>query len=133
MNGSRRPDTSRSDRDHAGKGPWQALRCTAFGSPNPLEISRVTNRGVPLGTPFKVESPGLVGILLFRLAWLRVAYAIVLPLLVLLVTVVHARTRRRFRTFDLPWAFLSQYEYSRIVTYSALVVPLAMFAWIVYR
>jgi hypothetical protein len=83
--------------------------------------------------PFAGVLLALVGILLFRLAWLRVAFAVFLPLMVLLVSVLHLRTSRRFRMLDLPAAFLSQYEHSRIISYSALAVPLAMFAWVVYR
>ena len=83
--------------------------------------------------PFAVLLLGLVGVLLFRLAWLRVALAIFLPLIVLLVSVFHLRARHRFRKLALPASFLSQYEHSRIVTYSALAVPLAMLAWVVYR
>jgi hypothetical protein len=83
--------------------------------------------------PFAGLLLGLVSILLFRLAWLRVAFAIFLALVVLLVSVLHLRARHRFRKLGLPAAFLSQYEHSRIISYSALGVPLAMFAWVVYR
>jgi hypothetical protein len=83
--------------------------------------------------PFAGLLLGLVGMLLFRLAWLRVAFAIFLPLIVLLVSVLHLRARHRFRKLGLPAAFLSQYQQSRIISYSALGVPLALFAWVVYR
>ena len=83
--------------------------------------------------PFAGLLLGLVGILLFRLAWLRVAFAIFLPLIVLLVSVLHLRTSRRFRKLDLPPVFLSQYEQSRIISYGALGVPLALFTWVVYH
>jgi hypothetical protein len=83
--------------------------------------------------PFAGLLLGLVSILLFRLAWLRVAFAIFLALVVLLVSVLHLRARHQFRKLGLPAAFLSQYEHSRIISYSALGVPLAMFAWVVYR
>jgi sterol desaturase/sphingolipid hydroxylase (fatty acid hydroxylase superfamily) len=83
--------------------------------------------------PFAGLLLGLVGILLFRLAWLSVAFAIFLPLIVFLVSVLHLRTRHRFRKLGFPAAFLSQYEHSRIISYSALGVPLAIFAWVIYR
>jgi sterol desaturase/sphingolipid hydroxylase (fatty acid hydroxylase superfamily) len=83
--------------------------------------------------PFAGLLLSLVGILLFRLEWLSAALPIVLLLLVLLVTVLHLRARQRFRQLGLPTTFLSQYENSRIVTYSAFAIPLAIFAWVVYR
>ena len=76
---------------------------------------------------------GLLAILLFRPGWLRGAFAIFLALLVLLVSAFHLRARHRFRTLGLPSAFLSQYEHSRIVTYSSLAVLLAIWAWILYH
>jgi hypothetical protein len=96
-------------------------------------IDKMPNYTAAEMTPFAGLLLGLVGILLFRLAWLRVAFAIFLPLIVLLVSVLHLRARHRFRGLGLPATFLSQYGNSRIVTYSALAVPLAMVAWIVYR
>jgi len=113
------------------------LRENAFGELSDNDRIRVSDK-MPNYTstemvPFAGLLLGLVGILLFRLAWLRVAYSIFLPLLVLLVAGIHLRTRRRFRTFDLPAAFVSQYEQSRIVSYSALVVPFTVVGWIVYR
>lgn len=83
--------------------------------------------------PFAGLLLGLVGIVLFRPGWLRAGFAIVLPLFVVLVTVFHARTRHRFRGLGLPASFLSQYEHSRFVTYSAIGVPLAIVAWVLYR
>ena len=113
------------------------LREQAFGVLSASEKGRVADK-VPNYTsaemlPFAALLLGLVGVVLFRLVWLKAAYSMILPLLVLLVTVFHVRTRRRFRSSGLPAAFLSAYEHSRIVTYSALVVPLALFAWLVYR
>ena len=46
----------------------------------------------------------LVGVRLFRLAWLRIAFAIFLPLNVLLVSVLHLRARHRLRKLGLPAA-----------------------------
>jgi hypothetical protein len=83
--------------------------------------------------PFAGLLLGMVFILLFRLAWLRVALAMFLPLIVLLVCVLHLRARHRFRQLGLPATFLSLYGHSRIVSYSALAVPLGMVAWFVYR
>jgi hypothetical protein len=71
--------------------------------------------------------------MLFRLAWITTAFAIFLPLNMVLVSALHLRARHRFRKLGLPAPFLSQYETSRIITYSALAVLLAMFAWVVYR
>jgi hypothetical protein len=83
--------------------------------------------------PFAGPLLGLLAIVLFRLEWLSVAFAIFLPLIVLLVSVLHVRTRHRFRKLGLPAAFLSDYETSRIVSYSALAIPLAILAWVIYR
>jgi len=83
--------------------------------------------------PFAGLLLGLAGVLLFRLAWFTTAFGIFLPLNVVLVSVLHLRARHRFRKLGLPTPFLSQYENSRIVTYSALAVLLALFAWFVYR
>ena len=83
--------------------------------------------------PFAGLLLALLGVLLFRLAWLRTAFGIFLPLNVLLVSILHLRARRRFRKLGLPARFLSQYETSRIATYSALAILLAMFAWVAYR
>jgi len=82
--------------------------------------------------PFAGLLLALVSIMLFRLDWLGVAFAIFLPLIVLLVSVLHLRARHRFRKLGLPTPFLSKYENSRIVSYSALAVLLAMFTWVVY-
>jgi hypothetical protein len=82
--------------------------------------------------PFAGPLIGLVFILLFKLAWLKVGSAIFLVAIVLLVTVFHLRARHRFRELGLPAVFLSQYENSRIVSYSALGVPLTLFAWVLY-
>jgi hypothetical protein len=48
------------------------------------------------------------------------------------VGTLHFRTRHRFRGLGLPATFLSRYEHSRIVTYSALAVLVAMAGWVVY-
>lgn len=82
--------------------------------------------------PFAGLLLALAGVLLFRLVWFRAAFAIFLLLNVVLVSVLHLRARDRFRKLGLPAPFLSQYENSRIVTYSALGVLLALFALVVY-
>ena len=82
--------------------------------------------------PFAGVLLGLLGILVFRPEWLRAGFVIVLGVIVLLVVVFHVRARRRFRELSLPAAFMSQYETSRIVTYSALGVLLAIGVWVLY-
>jgi len=82
--------------------------------------------------PFAGALLGLLGILVFRPEWLGVGYAMFLGVIVLLVVVFHWRARRRFRALGLPAAFLSQYEHSRIVSYSALGVLLGIGVWVLY-
>ena len=83
--------------------------------------------------PFSVLILSLVAIQLFKPAWLKAAFAIFLPILVLLITVLHMRTRHRFRQLRFPATFVSQYENSRMVSYSGLVAPVSVFALILYR
>ena len=115
----------------------RSLREKAFrelsGSDQARVADKIRNYTATETIPFAGLLLGLVAVLLFRLAWLRLAYAIVLALLVLLVSVIHVRTRRRFRGLALPASFLAQYERSRIVSYAAFGVPLATMAWLVYR
>jgi len=82
--------------------------------------------------PFAGALLGFVGIIMFRPGWLRVGFAIFLVVFVLLVAVFHLRARHRFRGLALPAAFLSQYENSRIVTYSAAGVLLMIGIWVLY-
>jgi hypothetical protein len=82
--------------------------------------------------PFAALLLVLLGVLLFRPEWLRAGAAVCLTLIVVLVGMFHVRAHRRFRELGLPAAFLSQYEKSRIVTYSALAVPIGTIVWILY-
>ncbi len=83
--------------------------------------------------PFVGLMLGLLAILLFRPEWLKAAFLIFVLLVVVFVSAFHVRARHRFRSLGLPAAFLSQYEYSRIVAYSSLAVLLATWAWVLYR
>lgn len=115
----------------------RSLREDAFrqlSSNQQLRVSdKMPNYTATETIPFGVLLLGLVAVMLFRLAWLKVAFAIFLPAFLFFVVAIHWRTRRRFRTSGLPAAFLSQYERSRVVTYSAVCVPLALIAWLIYR
>ena len=82
--------------------------------------------------PFAGLILGLVGLLLFRPQSLRVGFVAFAVLIVLLVAVLHLRTRDRFRQLGLPAVFVSAYEYSRFVSYSGLAATLGLFAWIIY-
>jgi hypothetical protein len=113
----------------------RTLRERAFHELSPGERSRVLdklpNYSATEMIPFAGLTLGLVGLLLFRPVWLKAGFALYAVLTVTLVVVFHLRTRRRFRQLGLSEGFLSAYEYSRWVSYSALAVPLAFFAWFV--
>ena len=96
-------------------------------------IDKMTNYTVTEMTPLAGLILALVGLLLFRPHWLRAGFAGVTVLIVLVITVFHLRTRHRFRHLGLPTAFLSAYEYSRLVTYSGLAVILGLLALVLYR
>jgi hypothetical protein len=70
--------------------------------------------------PFTALFAGLVGVGALRPEWMTVAFAVFVLLIVPLVAVFHVRTRHRFRELGLSAAFLSQYEQSRWVSYSAV-------------
>jgi hypothetical protein len=82
--------------------------------------------------PFASLLLGFLGILLFRPGWLMAGFALFLAATVLLVAVLHVRAQHRFRALGLPATFQAQYEHSRIVTYTAAGVPLAITAWVLY-
>ena len=113
----------------------RTLRERAFRELSPGERSRVVdklpNYSATEMIPFAVLTLGFVGMLLLRPQWLRAAFALYAVLMVALVVVFHLQTRHRFWQLGLPEAFLSKYEYSRWVSYSALAVLLAFVGWFV--
>jgi hypothetical protein len=96
-------------------------------------VDKVPNYSAAEMIPLGGLTVGLVGLVLFRPQWLRAGFAVYTVLTVTLVVVFHFRTRGRFRLLGLPVTFRSAYESSRRVTYSALAVLLALFAWVVNR
>ena len=80
--------------------------------------------------PFAGLMLGFAATLLFRHEWLKAVLSAFLVGMVLLTAAFHVRARRRFSQLALPTSFLSEYETSRIVTYSALVFPLGLGVWL---
>ena len=114
------------------------LRENAFRQLPPEATAKVINK-LPSYTateqiPFAGLILGLVAVLLFRNEWITIAFPTFIVLIVILVAVLHVRTRNRFRAVGLPMTFQSQYEKSRIVTYSALgvLISISVWVWVLY-
>ena len=95
-----------------------------------LVVDKVANYNSAELIPFAGLMLGFSATLLFRQEWLKVVLSAFLVGMVLLTAVFHVRARRRFSQLALPESFLSEYETSRIVTYSALAFPLGLGAWV---
>ena len=80
--------------------------------------------------PFAGLMVVLSATLLFRQEWLKAVFSAFLVGTVLLTAAFHVRARRRFSQLALPASFLSEYETSRLVTYSALAFPVGLGVWL---
>ena len=114
----------------------RTLREEAFRSLTAEQRASVTDK-VPNYTatemiPFAGAILALVWLLLFWPEWLRAGASVCLSFILVLVGAFHVRARRRFRALGLPGAFLERYEKSRIVSYSALAVPMTVMLWILF-
>jgi hypothetical protein len=72
----------------------------------------------------------LAGLGLLRLESLKLTFTVFGVLFMSLVGILHFRTRHRFHKLGLPAAFLSRYEHSRVVSYSALAILVATAVWV---
>ena len=82
--------------------------------------------------PFAGLLLGLLAAVIFRPDLLSAIFGAFSVAIVLLTAVFHLRARRRFSQLGLPASFLSEYETSRIVTYSALALQLGLGACALY-
>ena len=82
--------------------------------------------------PFAGLVLGFLATTIFRPGLLKAVFGAFLVAIVLLTAAFHLRARRRFLQLGLPSSFVSAYEKSRVLTYSALAVPLALGVWVVY-